>query len=76
MTNYDVVKKLIGEINPVGETNRDNHRFDNLKAMTQLVSLLVSDIDNVAFMNKGSQEYSVKRASDFASKFLSDLGIN
>lgn len=31
MTNTDVIKKLIGKINTIGETNTDNERFENLK---------------------------------------------
>ena len=31
---YKVVKKLIGEIDPIGETQTDDERFENLKAMT------------------------------------------
>lgn len=28
---YEVVKKIIGKIEPLGETNIDNDRFENLK---------------------------------------------
>lgn len=70
MTIHEVVKKLIGEIAPVGETNTDNARFENLKAMTELVDLLLSDIDNVANENKDRQEFSMKRAGEFASGFF------
>ena len=42
MTNTDVVKKLIGKINPIGETNTDNERFENLKAMCELVNNLIT----------------------------------
>ena len=31
MDYYEVVKKLIGEVDPVGETHIDNERFENLK---------------------------------------------
>ena len=70
MTNTDVVKKLIGNINPVGETNTDNQRFENLKEMCELVNNLITDIDDMAYRNKCSHEYSVKRASEYASNFL------
>jgi hypothetical protein len=76
MTNYDVVKKLVGAINPVGETNTDNERFENLKEMTHLVEMLIIDIDRVATNNQNRHEFSLKRAGDFASKFMTDdLGI-
>ena len=44
MTNYDVVKKLIGNINPAGDASRDKERFENLKEAVKLVELLLSDI--------------------------------
>lgn len=76
MTNYDVVKKLVGEIKPIGETYADLQRFENLEKMTVLVNLLVQDIDQVVYENKNRIEYSIKRSVDFASKFLKDdLGI-
>ena len=75
MTTHEVVKKLIGSIGPIGETNTDNERFENLKAMTELVELLVKDIGWVG-RKSISYEYSVKRAGEFASKFLTkNLGI-
>jgi len=75
MTLYDVVKKLTGPIDPVGETNTDNARFENLKALTELVDKLVFDIDKVNMLGKGRAEYSIKRAREFANSFLNDLGI-
>ena len=72
---YDVVKKLIGKIRPVGETNTDNKRLENLKEMTELVDKLLIDIDKVACQYKDSHEYSVKQASEFAVKFLDKIGI-
>lgn len=76
MTHHDIVKKLIGRINPVGETNTDNERFENLQAMTDLVESLLLDIHAVAVNNIGSHEFSVKRAADFAQKFLANrIGV-
>jgi len=76
MTNYDVVKKLVGQIRPIGETNEDNRRFGNLESMTLLVNLLVQDIDQIVYENKNRQDGSIKKAVDFADKFLKDdLGI-
>jgi hypothetical protein len=74
MTVYDVVKKLVGPIDPIGETNTDNTRFENLKALTMLVDRLVSDIDQVS-TEKDRNEYSVQRAGQFAEDFLGSLEI-
>lgn len=76
MNIHEIVKKLIGEIDPIGETQTDSVRFENLEAMTKLVDVLVTDIDNVVYDHRNSHEFSVKKAADFASKFLTKtLGI-
>ena len=72
MDIHEIVTKLIGEINPVGETNTDNARFENLKAMTELVDELLSDIYRVARGNN-RHEYSINRAGQFASSFLDEV---
>lgn len=70
--NYtDIVNKLIGDINPIGETNTDNARYENLKEMCQLASNLIEQIKHVA-LKKDSSEYSVKRAANFADKFITE----
>lgn len=76
MTNTDVVKKLIGNIRPVGETNEDGRRLENLKLMCELVNDLVTEIDDVHYDFKEMSEHSIKEASDYASNFLTKtLGI-
>lgn len=75
MEIHDIVKKLVGPINPIGETNTDNERFHNLKVMTELVDDLLTEIDDVAYYNKDRQEYSIKRAANYASKFYDKIGI-
>lgn len=75
MTLYDVVKKLIGEVKPIGETRTDDIRFENLKQLTELVDKLETDIDEIAML-KDRPEYSIKRAGEFADAFLTKLGIS
>jgi len=74
MEIYDVVVKLVGQIKPVGETNEDNRRFENLKVMTELIDLLICDIEGVA-SQKNRQEYSIGHAGKFADNYLKELGI-
>jgi hypothetical protein len=74
MDIHEIVKKLVGPIDPVGESNTDDIRFENLKIMTELVDELLTDIDHVA-SNRDRAEYSMKRAGEHASKFYDDLGI-
>lgn len=77
LTTKEIVETLIGKIRPVGETNTDAQRFENLKEMCGLVNELVSEIDSVSYDFKDSYEHSVKKASDYAKNFLTkELGIN
>ena len=70
---YDVVKKLAGPIGPVGESHTDEQRFENLECLCALVDKLVFDIGHVAETNKDSHMYSVKKAGEYADKFLNEL---
>jgi len=71
-----IVKKLIGNIEPVGETRADEKGFQNLIEMCKLVNELVVEIDYVATHNKDRQEYSMKVIEEYAGRFLSKtLGI-
>ena len=72
---YEVVKKLVGEIEPIGATEEDDKRFENLKIMTELIDKLLYDIDNINYRFKKSHQFSMKRAAEYASKFQDDLGI-
>ncbi len=74
MDLYEVVKKLIGEVNPIGETNEDEKRYENLKVMTGLVDKLLTDINDVVSY-KDRQEWSLKKAGTFANLFLDKIGI-
>jgi len=73
MDYYEVVKKLIGPIEPVGETNTDNARFENLVNMIDLMENMLADIADVA-ERETAPEYSVSRAGKEARKFLKSLG--
>lgn len=75
-TVVEIVENLIGEITPIGETNEDEVRFENLKLMCDLANSLISKIDNVSYENKDRQEYSIKRAAEYAERFLTEqIGI-
>ena len=74
MDYHEIVTKLIGGINPVGESNADEQRFENLKALIQLVDLLLADIGDVSEY-KDCPEYSKSRAGKFALKYLQQVSI-
>ncbi len=69
MELLDVVRKLLGPIDPVGETQMDERRFENLQATIKLVEDLMEDIDDVGYLHRESHEFSVKRSAEFASKW-------
>lgn len=73
MTNYDVVKKMIGAIRPVGETNTDNERFENLKAMCKLMDEIDTALNDVVWDFRNSQEYLIKRSVEYADNFLKKI---
>lgn len=72
MTHYDIVKKLIGPIKPVGSTEIDTERFANLEVTINLVDLLLIEIESVANMID-RPEYSVKKAAEFANTYLKGI---
>ena len=69
MDIYDVVTKLIGPIDPVGETYEDKKRYENLKEMTDLVDGLMRDIYHVS-RNVERVEHSMNKAGTHAQSFL------
>ncbi len=74
MRIYDVVNKLIGPNQPVGESHTDAKRMENLEKMTELISQLLGDVDCVIEF-KDRVEYSMKRAGEHANAFFDRIGI-
>lgn len=72
MTNHDVVKKLIGKIRPVGESNTDAERLENTKEMCHLVEMLLMDIVDMVHDNKDDKQGSVRKCADYAAKFVNE----
>lgn len=68
MEIVDVVTKLIGKIDPVGETHTDNARYDNIKVMTALIDSLMYEIHEIARYER--HEYSINRAKRYCEGFL------
>lgn len=66
---YDVVKKLIGHINPVGESHTDEKRLDNLHETINLMKCLMNDIIDVA-KKHDRHEHSVAECGKTAKEYL------
>ena len=75
MEIIDVVNKLIGPIEPIGETHADNIRYENLENMIELMKSLHMRIDAIATDYKDRPEFSMNRAGKFADEYLDWLGI-
>ena len=67
-----IIDSLNGNVIPVGETNTDNKRFDNLKALEEIIDCLLDDIQ-MLIPNRNSYEYSVKRAGNEAVEYLQEV---
>lgn len=73
MTYTDIVKKLIGEVEPIGDSRVDEERMENLKVLCELTNHFVEIIDNVHYSNKDRHEHSIKIMSDYAGTFLTKI---
>lgn len=67
-----VARTLIGKIEPIGETNEDERRLDNLRVAIAVADTLVSDIRTVAEY-KGNPAYSLDKAGKMAHDFICTL---
>lgn len=55
----NVLRHLIGDVRPVGETNEDGERFDNLRIATNVMYYLIDEVGYVA-QHKASESSSQK----------------
>ncbi len=71
-TNYKVVKIILGDIKPVGESTEDERRMQNLVDTCALIDDLLCDIQEVATLsNRG--EYSIRRSGIYARAYINKL---
>jgi hypothetical protein len=72
MTYVDVVKKLIGNVQPCGDSCFDKQRLENLKIMCEIADNLIGELRE-ASKAKNSQKNSMREIGQCADKFLSDV---
>lgn len=72
MTNYDVIKKLLGPIEPIGEANTDEKRYENLEETIDVVNKLLFDLNQAAGYVTRS-EYSMRHIGNKATEFLGEI---
>lgn len=76
MELIDIINKLTGNIEPIGDTAIDEERFENLKVYCELINEMVRRVDDVACKNESSTLASVKKANDYIGYFFTNtLGI-
>ena len=72
---HSIVYKIIGPIDPIGDSIIDSQRCKNLKDLIVLVDKLLSDIDYIAYSCKDAPQDSKARAAKIASDFFDRLEI-
>ena len=72
---FEVVKKLIGNISPIGETNTDNMRYDNLKNMIRLSDDIYTLLNDVLYECGNDNRYSIKRTAEKIKEYFDIIGI-
>jgi hypothetical protein len=76
MGNYDafeIHKKIVGHIQPVGETNEDNRRFESLKEEIEVLTIQMEQMFYLA-EKRNRSEFSISRAGKKAYNYLKELG--
>jgi hypothetical protein len=72
MTHYDIIKKLIGSVEPYGDSKIDEQRLKNLNDMQILVEQLIRDIKSAASYSD-RQEHSMQQIGVHAKMFLQEI---
>ena len=75
MELYDIVMKLTGPVDPIGDSRIDADRMENLKALLDLTDRLLTKIDKVATNNKDRVEWSMKQSGELCDKWQDNEGI-
>ena len=77
MEIIDVVRKLTGPIEPVGNMQADDKSFENLKARLELMRQLHKEVDNLSVHSKYPfANTSWLRAGKECDKYLNWLGVS
>ena len=67
----NILMTLIGEVEPIGETNTDNDRYQNLIQLEGVIEHLLEEIEKVAKYSD-RVEYSMSKAGKQAVIWCSD----
>ena len=71
MDLHEIVTRLVGPVDAIGEHNADQKRLANLKELTQLVEMLLLDI-HYAARSANNHQASMKAIGEYAKEFLEE----
>lgn len=71
----EVVLRLVGPVEPVGDSGMDEHRLENLRTLCDVTGVLLDRIELVAEAY-GDHMASVKAAKDHAAAFLASIRLS
>lgn len=74
MSITEIFDKLCGKIMPVGETNEDNKRYENIQNYYEALSFIISALRN-ASEYKDRQEYSMQKIGKECYDILKEYGL-
>lgn len=74
-TIYEVLKKLIGNIEPVADSNIDEKNLENINKFIFIFKEMHSMIDDIAYKHSNSPYSSAKKIGLIAKKQLDSMNI-
>ena len=67
----EIIRKLFGYINPIGETTEDNRRYENLINYKKIINYVIDELAECA-RYKNSIQYSEQRSGEKAFDILEE----
>jgi uncharacterized protein YydD (DUF2326 family) len=69
-TIVEVIRSLVGSIDPVADASVDRERMENLEKMFNILSELLYDVNYIAQTHSNSQYGSARKIGQYAKKQL------
>ena len=75
MSIEEILKRLFGRIAPVGETNEDNRRYENIENYYEALNFIIKELKYVS-KYKDRNEYSMQKIGKECLNILQQLKID
>lgn len=69
-TTLEIIKNLIGNVNPAGDSAIDTERLERLKELCELTGELLFMLDDIRCKNNFAHQHSIKVMVDYVENFL------